>query len=166
MIAALIRRRPASMHLPLGQATMLGALSLASFLVVFDDSAVAVALPSLQRDLGLDMSELEWTLNAYTLGLATVLLLAGKIVDRFGARLALVAGLAIFTLASIPAAFADGGAVLIAARAAQGMGAAFVAPASLAAISALSPRHGVAPRSASGPAFPRSGWAAARSLAL
>ena len=62
---------------------MLAALSLASFLVVFDDSAVAVALPSLQRDLRLDISQLEWLLNAYTLGLATVLLLAGKIVDRF-----------------------------------------------------------------------------------
>ena len=125
---------------------MLGALSLASFLVVFDDSAVAVALPSLQRDLRLDMSELEWTLNAYTLGLATVLLLAGKLVDRFGARPALVAGLTLFTLASIPAALADGGTMLIAARAVQGVGAAFVAPASLAAISATFPasRRGAA----------------------
>jgi MFS family permease len=64
---------------------MLAALSLASLLVVFDDSAVSVALPSLQRDLRLDMDQLEWTLNAYTLGLATVLLLAGKLVDRMGA---------------------------------------------------------------------------------
>lgn len=139
MLAALAPRRIAARGSRLGQLTMLAALSFASFLVVFDDSAVAVALPSLQRDLRLDMSELEWTLNAYTLGLATVLLLAGKIVDRFGARPALVIGLTLFTLASIPAAFAEGGTVLIAARAVQGMGAAFVAPASLAAISALFP---------------------------
>ncbi len=146
MIAALARRRVAPTPRRLSQATMLAALSVASFLVVFDDSAVAVALPSLQRDLRLDLSELEWTLNAYTLGLATVLLLAGKIVDRFGARRALIAGLTLFTLASIPAGLADGGTVLIAARAVQGMGAAFVAPASLAAISALFPaaRRGVA----------------------
>jgi EmrB/QacA subfamily drug resistance transporter len=146
MIAALARGRAPAERGSGSPATMLAALSLASFLVVFDDSAVAVALPSLQRDLHLDMSELEWTLNAYTLGLATVLLIAGKLVDRFGARRALVFGLALFTLASIPAAFADGGAVLIAARAVQGMGAAFVAPASLAAISALFPatRRGAA----------------------
>ncbi len=146
MIAALARRRAAAKHGGFGRAAMLAALSLASFLVVFDDSAVAVALPSLQRDLRLDLSELEWTLNAYTLGLATVLLLAGKMVDRFGARRALVAGLTLFTLASIPAAVADGGTVLVAARAVQGMGAAFVAPASLAAISALFPvaRRGIA----------------------
>ena len=145
MIAALARRG-ATETPRLRRATMLAALSLASFLVVFDDSAVAVALPSLQRDLRLDMSELEWTLNAYTLGLATFLLLAGKIVDRFGARRALVAGLTVFTLASIPAALADGGTVLIAARAVQGIGAAFVAPASLAAISTLFPaaRRGAA----------------------
>lgn len=125
---------------------MLGALSLASFLVVFDDSAVSVALPSLQRDLDLDMSQLEWTLNAYTLGLATVLLLAGKLVDRYGARRALVAGLALFTATSLPAALAEGGGVLIAARAMQGVGAGFVAPASLVIISALFPaaRRGVA----------------------
>jgi EmrB/QacA subfamily drug resistance transporter len=146
MIAALARGRGTARSGSGGRVAMLAALSLASFLVVFDDSAVAVALPSLQRDLRLDLSELEWTLNAYTLGLATVLLLAGKIVDRFGARRALIAGLTLFTLASVPAALADGGAVLIAARAVQGMGAAFVAPASLAAISALFPaaRRGAA----------------------
>lgn len=146
MIAALGRRGAVATRGHGGRATMLAALSLASFLVVFDDSAVAVALPSLQRDLRLDLKELEWTLNAYTLGLATMLLLAGKLVDRFGARRALIAGLTLFTLASLPAALADGGAVLIAARAVQGMGAAFVAPASLAAISALFPaaRRGAA----------------------
>lgn len=92
------------------------------------------------------MSQLEWTLNAYTLGLAVVLLLAGKLVDRYGARRALVAGLALFTAASLPAALAEGGGVLIAARAVQGAGAGFVAPASLAIISAVfaSARRGVA----------------------
>lgn len=139
MIAALSRRSASVSGGQGRQAVMLAALSLASFLVVFDDSAVAVALPSMQRDLGLSMGALEWTLNAYTLGLATLLLFAGKLVDRFGVRPALIAGLALFTLASIPAALADGGAVLIAARAVQGMGAAFVAPASLAAISTAFP---------------------------
>lgn len=145
MIAALARemaaRRPRLRH-----ATILGALSLASFLVLFDDSAVAVALPSLQRDLGLDMGQLEWTLNAYTLGLATVLLLAGKLVDRFGAQRPLVVGLALFTAASVPAALAEGGGILIAARTVQGMGAGFIAPASLAIISTLFPsaRRGLA----------------------
>lgn len=144
MIAALARPRDARSRV--GRSTMLAALSLASLLVVFDDSAVSVALPSLQRDLRLDMDELQWTLNAYTLGLATVLLLAGKLVDRLGARRALVIGLALFTAASVPAALAEGGGLLIAARAVQGMGAGFVAPASLAAITVLFPtaRRGLA----------------------
>ena len=138
MIAALVRGAAAERP-RLRRSLLLGTLSLATFLVVFDDSAVAVALPSLQRDLRLDIGQLEWTLNAYTLGLATVLLLAGKLVDRFGARRALVIGLTVFAAASIPAGLAEGGGLLIAARAVQGMGAAFVAPASLALICALFP---------------------------
>ena len=141
MIAALARLVPTT-SLRLRRVAVLGALSFASFLVVFDDSAVAVALPSLQRDLRLDMGELEWTLNAYTLGLATVLLLAGKLVNRFGAHRPLLIGLALFTAASVPAALAAGGAVLIAARAVQGVGAGFIAPASLAVIAVLASVRG------------------------
>lgn len=138
--AALSRdRRP-------GRVALLGALALASFLVVFDDSALSVALPTLQEDLGLNMGQLEWTLNAYTLGLAVVLLLAGKLVDRHGARRVLIVGLVLFTAASLPAGLAQGGNVLIVARAVQGAGAGFIAPASLAIVSALFPatRRGVA----------------------
>lgn len=145
MIAALARRVPDARP-RVRRGVILGALSLASFLVVFDDSAVAVALPSLRRDLDLAMEQLEWTLNAYTLGLATMLMLAGKLVDRYGAQGPLVIGLGLFTAASVPAALAEGGTVLIAARAVQGMGAGFIAPASLAVVSVLFPeaRRGVA----------------------
>ena len=122
------------------------ALMLASLLVVFEDSAVSVALPSIQRDLDLGIDALEWTLNAYTVGLVTILLLAGGLVDRMGARRSLVIGLGLFTTASIPAALADDRGVLITARAVQGLGAGFIAPASLAAVAAMFPdaRRGLA----------------------
>ena len=113
----------------------LGALALASFLLTLDDTALAVALPSIARDLGLGLSGLEWVVNAYTLALAVLLLPGGWLADAFGARRVFLAGLAAFTIASLTAGLAPTGLLLIAARVLQGGGAALMMPAALAIIS-------------------------------
>ncbi len=77
--------------------TMLAGLSLASFLLTLGDTALAVALPSLGRDLGLSLSGLEWVINAYTLALSVFLLAGGWLTDLLGARRVLQLGLLLFT---------------------------------------------------------------------
>jgi EmrB/QacA subfamily drug resistance transporter len=113
---------------------VLAGLTLVSFLLLLDDTAVSVALPSIRRQLGLGLSGLEWVVNGYTLPLAALMLLAGQLADRHGRRRMFLIGLAVFTLASLLAGIAADGATLIAARGVQGIGAALVAPASLAII--------------------------------
>ena len=113
----------------------LGALALVSFLLTLDDTALSVALPSIGRDLGLGISGLEWVVNAYTLALAALLLVGGRLADAFGNRRVFLAGLAVFTVSSLAAGLAPTGVLLIAARVVQGAGAALVMPASLAIIS-------------------------------
>ena len=99
--------------------------------IVIDNTIVNVALPTLVRELDADVSELQWVVDAYTLVFAGLLLLAGALGERFGRRRALLAGLAVFGVASASAAYADRVDLLILARAVMGAGAAFIMPATL-----------------------------------
>src|SRR5512146_1566884 len=113
--------------------------SLALFMVTLDNLVVTTALPVIRRDLHAGISGLEWTVNAYTLTFAVLLLTGAALGDRFGRRRVFTIGLAIFTAGSAAAALAPGSEVLIAARAVQGLGGAFVTPLTLTILSAAVP---------------------------
>src|SRR4051812_2701256 len=104
---------------------------LAQFMVVLDIAIVNVALPSIQQDLGLRQSTLQWVVIAYGLLLGGFLLLGGRLGDLLGRRRIFLAGLAVFSGASLLAGLAQSAEVLIGARALQGFGAALVAPSAL-----------------------------------
>ncbi len=106
----------------------------AQFMVVLDVSIVNVALPSIGRDLHYSASGLQWVVNAYVLTFAGFLLFGGRAADLFGRRRAYLFGLGLFTLASLAGGLAQNAAWLTAARAAQGIGGAFLSPASLTII--------------------------------
>jgi EmrB/QacA subfamily drug resistance transporter len=106
---------------------------------VQDNTVVNVALPSIQRDLGIGLSELEWTVNAYALTFAVLMLSGGKLADFFGRRRVFLFGLAVFTLSSLVCGLATSGETLIGARTVQGIGAALMMPATLSIISATFP---------------------------
>ena len=106
----------------------------AQFMVVLDATIVNVALPSIQRDLDLSNQNLQWVVNAYTLVFGGFLLLGGRAADLLGRRRLFIAGLAIFSLASLVNALASSGEMLIVARAFQGLGGALVSPAALSII--------------------------------
>src|SRR6266581_3790780 len=108
------------------------ALGLASVMVVLDLLVVATALSTIRRDLGASIAELEWTVNAYTLSFAVLLMTAAVLGDRFGRRRLFAAGLGLFAAASAACAVAPSAGALIAARAVQGAGAALVMPLGLA----------------------------------
>src|SRR5215216_2659267 len=114
-------------------------VSIALFMVVLDNLVVTNALPSIRADLGATIQSLEWTVNAYTLSYAVLLLLGAALGDRFGRRRMFVLGLAIFTLASAAAALAPTTAALIAARGIQGVGAAIVTPLTLTLLADVFP---------------------------
>lgn len=115
-----------------GQKWMVAVVAVAPFLVALEDHAMVIALPQLQRDLGLGLPELEWVVNVYTLTFAVLTLGGGMLVDRFGARPVFLAGLALFTSASLVAGLSPDGFLLIGMRATQGAGAALSGPAALA----------------------------------
>ena len=117
----------------------LGALALFSVLLTLDDTALSVALPSIERDLGLGLSGLEWVVNAYTLALAALLLAGGRLADALGNRRVFLWGLAVFSVASLAAGLASTGPLLIGVRVLQGGGAALMMPAALAIISSSFP---------------------------
>jgi EmrB/QacA subfamily drug resistance transporter len=119
----------------------LGAVAFALFMIMLDNTVVNVALPSIQRDLGIGLSELEWTVNAYALTFAVLMLSGGKLADFFGRRRVFLIGLAIFTLSSLACGLATTGGTLIGARTLQGVGAAIMMPATLSIISATFPPH-------------------------
>ncbi|MEU4237323.1 MFS transporter [Actinoplanes sp. NPDC026619] len=108
--------------------------SLGSFLAALDVVVVATALPALQQDLGADLADLEWTINAYNLVFACLMLTGAVLGDRFGRRKTYTIGLLIFGFASVGAALADGPGALIAWRAVQGAGAAILMPLTLTLI--------------------------------
>lgn len=120
--------------------------SLAAFMVSLDNLVVTTALPQIRADLGAGLEGLEWTVNAYTLPFAVLLLTAAALGDRLGRRRTFLAGIVVFTIGSAGSALAPSIGMLIAARAVQGVGAAFVLPLTLTLIAAaVSPqRRGVA----------------------
>src|ERR671928_1526644 len=120
--------------------------SLALFMVTLDNLVVTTALPVIRRDLGASISGLEWTVNAYTLVFAVLLLSGAALGDRFGRRRLFAAGLAIFSAGSAAAALAPSIDALVAARALQGVGGAIVTPLTLTLLSAAVPaeRRGLA----------------------
>ncbi|MGW3935208.1 MFS transporter [Streptomyces sp. NBC_00024] len=125
---------------------LLGTVCLAWFLVLLDDTAAAIALPSLGRDLGLGLAGLEWVVNIYTLSFAVLTLWGGMLADRLGARPVFLAGLAAFVAFSLASGLAPTGGALIGMRAGQGAGAALMGPAALALLctSFTGPRQGMA----------------------
>src|ERR671932_1576999 len=117
----------------------LGALCFALFMIMLDNTIVNVALPAIQRDLGISQSELEWTVAAYALTFASLLLTGGKLGDLVGRRKIFLLGVAVFSLSSLFCGLSSGAGELIAARAVQGVGAALMMPATLSIISATFP---------------------------
>jgi EmrB/QacA subfamily drug resistance transporter len=110
----------------------LAAVSLANFMAYLDNNVTNVALPTIERNLHLSVSGLEWIVSSYVLALASLLLVGGRLADVFGRRRIFLIGLVAFTLASLASGLAGSGTVLITARAIQGIGAALMLPASLA----------------------------------
>ncbi|WP_037605750.1 DHA2 family efflux MFS transporter permease subunit [Streptacidiphilus rugosus] len=113
--------------------------STAGFMAALDNLVVTTALPSIRAHLGGGITDLEWTVNAYTLTFAVLLMLGAALGDRFGRRRLFIAGLGLFTLSSLAAALAPNIGALVAARAAQGVGAALLAPVSLTLLTAAVP---------------------------
>ncbi|MER7732457.1 DHA2 family efflux MFS transporter permease subunit [Streptomyces erythrochromogenes] len=118
----------------------------ASFMAALDNLVVTTALPAIREDLGGGLEDLEWTVNAYTLTFAVLLMFGAALGDRFGRRRLFIAGLAVFTGASAAAALSPGIEELIAARAVQGVGAAVMMPLTLTLLTAAVPaaRRGMA----------------------
>ncbi|MEU9032893.1 DHA2 family efflux MFS transporter permease subunit [Streptomyces sp. NPDC048383] len=118
----------------------------ASFMAALDNLVVTTALPAIRADLGGKLEDLEWTVNAYTLTFAVLLMFGSALGDRFGRRRLFVIGLGIFTASSATAALSPGIDALIAARAVQGVGAAIMMPLTLTLLTAAVPaaRRGMA----------------------
>src|SRR4051794_29348241 len=117
----------------------LAAVAFGLFMIMLDNTVVNVALASIQRSLGVQVSELEWVVTAYALTFAVLMLTGGKLADMFGRRLIFMVGLAVFTGASLWCGLSDSAGMLIGARAVQGMGAALMNPATLSIIAATFP---------------------------
>jgi EmrB/QacA subfamily drug resistance transporter len=118
---------------------VLALASVGSLMVALDALVVTTALSTIRLDLGASIEQLEWTVNAYTLSFAVLLMTGAALGDRFGRRRMFSAGLALFAAASAACALAPGVGWLIAARAVQGTGAALVLPLALALLSAAFP---------------------------
>lgn len=118
---------------------ILAALCLSVFILALDNTIINVALPTLADEFDASAGALKWFVEAYILAFAGLLLTGGTLGDRYGFRRALLAGLAVFGVASLLAAFAGSGAALIAGRALMGVGAALILPATLAIIKRVFP---------------------------
>src|SRR6202000_438480 len=116
---------------------VLVALLTASFVINLDTTLVNVALPTLTRELGATTAQLQWVVDAYNLVFAALLLTSGSLSDRFGRKGMLMAGLAVFGLASFAGGYATSPAGLIAARAVMGLGAAMTFPATLSLLTGV-----------------------------
>jgi EmrB/QacA subfamily drug resistance transporter len=114
----------------------LAAVAFGLFMIMLDNTIVNVALPSIERDLHMSISSLEWVVTAYALTFAALLITGGKLGDYYGRRKMFTLGLAIFTLASLACGFAPSAGFLIGMRAVQGVGSALMNPATLSIITA------------------------------
>src|SRR5262249_8845669 len=112
----------------------LGAVSVATFMLLLDITVVNTALPAIQRDLGGSFTDLQWVIDAYALSLAALVLVAGSVADRFGRKRVFAIGLAIFSLASLLCGLATDPTFLNLARALQGVGGAIMFAVSLALV--------------------------------
>ncbi|HET9968680.1 MAG TPA: MFS transporter [Streptosporangiaceae bacterium] len=121
------------------QRWVLALASLASFIVILDVMVVATALTAIRRHLGASLADLEWTVNAYTLSFAVLLMTAATLGDRLGRRRVFATGLVMFAVSSAACALAPDAAALIAARAVQGAGAAAIMPMALALLNGAFP---------------------------
>ena len=117
----------------------LGAVAFGLFMIMLDNTVVFVALSSIQSDLHISQSELEWVVSGYALTFAVLMLTGGKLADMFGRRRIFIVGLAIFTASSLACGLATGAGFLIGARVVQGVGAALMNPATLSIIVATFP---------------------------
>jgi EmrB/QacA subfamily drug resistance transporter len=111
-------------------------ISIAVALIIVDSTIVNVAIPSIIKDLGISSTQVQWVQESYTLVFAALLLVFGTLADRYGRRRVLIIGVTIFALASILAAFAQTGDLLIGSRVIQGIGGAMVLPTTLSIINA------------------------------
>jgi EmrB/QacA subfamily drug resistance transporter len=117
----------------------LGAVAFGLFMIMLDNTIVNVALPSIQRDLEIGISELEWVFNGYALTFGVLMLTGGKLADLLGRRRIFIVGLVVFTLASLLCGMATSAGMLIGARVLQGVGSALMNPATLSIITATFP---------------------------
>jgi EmrB/QacA subfamily drug resistance transporter len=115
----------------------LALIAAAQFIVIMDTSIIGVALPQMQQELGFTPESLSWVFNAYVIAFGGLLLLGGRLSDLFGARKVFISGWAILALGSVIAGAASNVMIEIAGRAAQGVGAALIAPAALSLLMAL-----------------------------
>jgi EmrB/QacA subfamily drug resistance transporter len=117
----------------------LAAVAFGLFMIMLDNTVVNVALPAIERDLHISISELEWIVTAYALTFAALLITGGKLADLVGRRKIFVVGLLVFSLSSLACGLAPSAGFLIGARAVQGVGAALMNPATLSIITATFP---------------------------
>src|SRR5438270_6605105 len=116
----------------------LAVLGVAQLMVVLDTTIVNVALPSIQRALHFSSAaDLQWVVTAYVLTFGGFLLLGGRVADRYGRRLVFVSGVVLFAAASLACGLANSSALLVASRAVQGLGAAFMSPAALSLVTVI-----------------------------
>ena len=116
----------------------LAVLGVAQLMVVLDTTIVNVALPSIQRKLHFhSAADLQWVVNTYVLAAGGFLLLGGRVADRYGRRLVFVSGMVVFAAASLVCGLANSSGLLVAARAFQGLGGAFMAPAALSLLTVI-----------------------------
>ncbi|WP_280268365.1 MFS transporter [Nocardia wallacei] len=116
---------------------ILGFLGIAQLMLILDVTVVAIALPHMETDLGLSRAAVTWTVSAYTLTFGGLMLLGGRIADLIGATRVVLAGLLVFTAASLVTGLSGSAEVLLAGRIAQGVGAALLSPAALSLVVAL-----------------------------
>ena len=128
------RHNPAPRSAASPRRLLLGVLLVAQLMVILDISAVNVALPDLARDLRISGGDISWTITSYSLVFGSLLLLGGRAADLLGRRRLFLTGLGVFVLSSLGSALAGSAAVLFAARAGQGLGAAMLSPAALSII--------------------------------
>jgi EmrB/QacA subfamily drug resistance transporter len=120
----------------------LAAVAFGLFMIMLDNTVVNVALPTIRTDLDATLSELEWVVTGYALTFAALMLIGGKLADAYGRRLIFVAGIVVFTIASLMCGLSDTGGELIGWRIVQGAGAALMNPATLSIIAAtFAPRE-------------------------